>query len=223
MPPGPPYPTAIMPSGPKARPLTWPSLTCSGAGRSRSPRASKSTTPPRTAIDAISRGNHSVRTEGHARDIALGDVEEAKDFRDAHRESACKLPRASRVSPCFTTSKASSIATSSRSALAASDNATSLRISSDLCLGLCFLGRFLERPWFFLRDSGLNPSVNGRVSNANAGGHPAKTAITRPRRTRAGVAGPDGSDRRRRARFSPQPWPRTGPWPDPRSSGATTP
>ena len=42
------YPAAIWPSGPKATLVTSPSLTSSGVGRSRSPRASKSTTPPPT-------------------------------------------------------------------------------------------------------------------------------------------------------------------------------
>ena len=54
--------------------MTLPSLTSSGAGRSRSPRASKSTTPPRAAA-AISRGDLALRPEGHARDIALLDLQ----------------------------------------------------------------------------------------------------------------------------------------------------
>ena len=70
----PPYPAAIWPSGPKATLVTLPSLTSSGAGRSRSPRASKSTTPP-PAADAISRGDLALRPEGHARDIALLDLQ----------------------------------------------------------------------------------------------------------------------------------------------------
>ncbi len=41
-----PYPAASWPSGPKATLVTEPSLTSSGVGRSRSPRALKSTTPP---------------------------------------------------------------------------------------------------------------------------------------------------------------------------------
>ena len=65
-------PRRCWPSGPKATLVTSPSLTSSGAGRSRSPRASKSTTPPPTA--AISRGDLALRPEGHARDIALLDL-----------------------------------------------------------------------------------------------------------------------------------------------------
>ena len=115
----PPYPAAIWPSGPKATLVTSPSLTSSGVGRSRSPRASKSTTPPppppppypaaiwpsgpkatlvtspsltssarvgaarpgveehhaAAAAAAISRGDLALRPEGHARDIALLDLQ----------------------------------------------------------------------------------------------------------------------------------------------------
>ena len=94
-PPPTPYPAAILPSGPKATLVTPPSLTSSGAGRSRSPRASKSTTPPpRTPPTPISRGDLALRPEGHARDIALGDVEEANDFRT-------RVERALQAPPSF--------------------------------------------------------------------------------------------------------------------------
>ena len=73
-PPPPSYPAAIWPSGPKATLLTSPSLTSSGAGRSRSPRASKSTTPPPPPTP-ISRGDLALRPEGHARDLALLDLQ----------------------------------------------------------------------------------------------------------------------------------------------------
>ena len=68
-------PRRSCPPGPKATLLTSPSLTSSGSGRSRSPRASKSTTPPRAADAAISRGDLALRPEGHAPDIALLDLQ----------------------------------------------------------------------------------------------------------------------------------------------------
>ena len=46
------------------------------------------------AEDAISRGDLALRPEGHARDIALGDVEEANDFRT-------RVERALQAPPSF--------------------------------------------------------------------------------------------------------------------------
>ena len=86
-------PRRSCPPARRPRSLTSPSLTSSGVGRSRSPRASKSTTPPRAAAaDAISRGDLALRPEGHARDIALGDVEEANDFRTRVESSVAGSP-----------------------------------------------------------------------------------------------------------------------------------
>ena len=54
--------------------MTPPSLTASGAGRSRSPRASKTTTPPPPpAAVVVTGGDAALRAEGHARDVALPD------------------------------------------------------------------------------------------------------------------------------------------------------
>ena len=140
------YPAAILPSGPKATLLTSPSLTSSGAGRSRSPRASKSTTPPpraeppypaailpsgpkatlltspsltssgavgaarpgrrraprrRRRRDAISRGDLALRPEGHARDIALLDLQRrgseplAPGVEEHHAAASRHIPRRS--------------------------------------------------------------------------------------------------------------------------------
>ena len=69
------YPAAIRPSGPKATLVTRPSLTSSGAGRSRSPRASKRTTPPPPPRRAISGGDPALGPEGHARNPALLDLQ----------------------------------------------------------------------------------------------------------------------------------------------------
>ena len=64
----------MVPPGPKATPVTPPSLTSIGSARSRSPFASSSTTPP-TTPRLVSRGEGAPGAEGHARDTALLDLD----------------------------------------------------------------------------------------------------------------------------------------------------
>ena len=101
--------------------MTSPSLTSSGAGRSRSPaRVEEHHAAAAARRGSISRGDPALGPEGHAPDIALGDVEEAKTSGRVV-EAALQTPPGFEGVSLLDASKANSIARSSRSGLTASD------------------------------------------------------------------------------------------------------